>query len=232
MLQSLDMDLIRASSNLKELPFNWLDTHGMILASGLHLFADSYSAGMIASSSDYSRIQCWGSNPVTDTLGTSSDFTIVHDGLESSRIGKIRAISEWPEGMELLRVCWAGEDSSKNCGQCEKCIRTILSFRAAGVPPKRSFKNDISLLQILRLRSLEKFQIAPLKVICEHLEKSQTKAMWQKALRLCIWKNTIQLYLRNTVTKIRDRLAIRTRMSTLFRLILTSCGIKKTVSDQ
>ena len=35
--------------------------------------------------------------------------------------------------MENLRVCWEGPQRDRNCGVCEKCIRTKLEFLANGL---------------------------------------------------------------------------------------------------
>lgn len=34
--------------------------------------------------------------------------------------------------VDHLRVCWAGANLGENCGECEKCIRTMLNFWAVG----------------------------------------------------------------------------------------------------
>jgi bacterioferritin-associated ferredoxin len=85
---------------------------------------------------------------ITDPLLSSLSFAIVHDGAEQHRVGKARALAAWPEALRNLRVCWAGRSADTNCGRCEKCVRTILEFRAAGVPCPPCFPGDVTEDQI------------------------------------------------------------------------------------
>jgi len=54
--------------------------------------------------------------------------------------------------MQYLRVCYENPGSHLNCCRCDKCIRTILSFRVAGVPLPPAFAKDVSNRQVRRKR--------------------------------------------------------------------------------
>jgi len=58
---------------------------------------------------------------------------IVHDGAGYSRTEKVVEIATHKTATRVLKVCWQGQETFKNCGNCEKCIRTQLNFLAAGV---------------------------------------------------------------------------------------------------
>lgn len=64
---------------------------------------------------------------------TLSPAEIQPDGAECDRFQKAELVSGWQKGLEKLRVCWQGEDLSKNCGKCAKCKRTIINFKTVGI---------------------------------------------------------------------------------------------------
>jgi hypothetical protein len=85
----------------------------------------------------YNQLFPWGSHPLTNPLWGTESMDIVHDGSEANRIEKvIRHISNSQVVLDNLRVCWENRDGRYNCGECEKCIRTMLNLKAAGVLEK------------------------------------------------------------------------------------------------
>ena len=67
----------------------------------------------------------------------------MHDGAAYNRTEKVKEIIAWPAAVKNLRVCWQGILQDKNCGQCEKCIRTQLNFLATGNPIPEAFSKKI-----------------------------------------------------------------------------------------
>lgn len=49
--------------------------------------------------------------------------------LAMMRSDKVKYISDFPDTYEFLHVCWSDE---KNCGECRKCIRTMVQLDLAG----------------------------------------------------------------------------------------------------
>jgi hypothetical protein len=134
MLDDLGIELIEISTNLRELSLVWEDDFGLYLGAVLTLLSGRFGFGLIASSYPYERLALpYGSTPLTDPLMSSATFRIVHDGAEYDRIEKAQLLGEWDAARQFLRFCWAGRDKSRNCGHCQKCITTLLSFRLAGV---------------------------------------------------------------------------------------------------
>jgi hypothetical protein len=161
-LNSLDMGLYRVTTNFKELSVFWPHAYGTGVASILSLFQHRYATGLIAQGVPYSLYQYLteGSNPMTDPLLSSNAFKIVPDGSGFQRWEKIKVISDWPEGLEHLRVCWEGEKKDSNCCDCEKCIRNILTFRALGLPLPKAFPIDPTNQQIYHLGPLKEIVIS------------------------------------------------------------------------
>ena len=48
------------------------------------------------------------------------------------RLERTALVSEWPVGLDNLRVCVHDDRGTGNCGTCEKCIRTKLMLVALG----------------------------------------------------------------------------------------------------
>ena len=151
-LDSVGIDLIPLVTNFRELNQDWEDAHGAAIVSCLMCLENLYPLGLVASGPSYkSLVFPQGSNPLTDRYLSSSSFQVIHDGAGYSRLEKIKEISNWPEVRDHLRVCWQGAELDKNCCQCEKCIRNILSFRALGAGLPSCFPQDVIDQQIANL---------------------------------------------------------------------------------
>lgn len=61
---------------------------------------------------------------------STSRLRFYHSGSETNRIGKIKYIAEHPLVQKGLTVC--GEVDAKNCGCCEKCLRTMAEIYSIG----------------------------------------------------------------------------------------------------
>jgi hypothetical protein len=161
-LNSLGLELYRVATNFKELSIFWPHAYGSGVASILSLFQRRYTIGLIAQGVPYSLYKdlVEGSNPMSDPLLSSDAFRIVPDGSGFQRWEKIKAISEWPEGLEHLRVCWEGDKKDSNCCDCEKCIRNILTFRALALPLPKAFPVSPTDQRIYRLGPLKEIVIS------------------------------------------------------------------------
>ncbi len=105
-----------------------------MLAACMRIFDKNYSYLMVGSDGPYYHFNYHsGNNAVTNHYLSSHGCELVTDGLEFSRTEKAAVVAQWPLGMEKLRVCWQGEDLSRNCGKCSKCKRTRLNFMAVGI---------------------------------------------------------------------------------------------------
>ncbi|MGH7844652.1 MAG: O-methyltransferase, partial [Candidatus Binatia bacterium] len=193
-LASLGVELIPVSTNLRELGLNWGHSFGAAMAACLTLFKGGYRAGLLGSSEPYcSLVLPWGSNPVTDSLLSSDSFQIIHDGAGFTRTDKVRMIANWSEAMLFLRVCWEGERLDRNCGQCEKCIRTMLNFRVNSISLPQSFERDVSDREIREVSGLNRPQLAELRQILAAAKRASVRESWVAALDRCIKRNDRRL---------------------------------------
>ena len=135
-LSDIGLKLIQVRTNIREIStVNWEHYCGTALASVFGGLVELAGTFLIASGESEINLNVpWGSHPMTDPLMSSGQFQIIHDGDGYTRSEKIKLIANWKQGIKNLRVCFVGDDLSQNCGQCEKCLRTRLSFILAGEP--------------------------------------------------------------------------------------------------
>lgn len=157
-LDDTNLDLVVLATNLRDLGLEWEHSFGTAVAAALTLLAPRHGIGLIGSGSPYDRLQLpWGSSPMTDQLLSSGLMDIRHDGAGASRTDKIRLLAGWPAATEDLRVCWEAEELGGNCGRCEKCQRTRVSFRLAAIENPRCLPPSDLSLRRLQLRSAGQF---------------------------------------------------------------------------
>jgi hypothetical protein len=192
MREFLGLSLRTIRTNSKELRLQkWEDSCGAELAACLHLCSGEFSEGLIGSSEPYdAMILPWGSNPVTDHLLSGGHFKITHDGAAFSRTEKVAFIAGSPIALRTLKVCWEGEQQSRNCGVCEKCVRTQLNLLAVGVrnPPCFDAPLDLGLISSIPIRS--ELALSELRTICVYAERRGIEAEWLRLLQARIRKET------------------------------------------
>ncbi len=152
MLADVGLELIECATNFKEIPHSWEHCFAAAAASALALVQKQFDTGLLGSSHAYDEVhQPWGSTPVGDPLLSSHGMRIVHDGADAKRIEKVAAISTWPAARRLLRVCWEGPETEKNCCRCEKCVRTMVEFLSASGKVPEAFPQGLADEQLTNL---------------------------------------------------------------------------------
>lgn len=121
--------LVVVASNIRELgyrhDFSWAHHY---CAGGLGAIALllGFETMLVPASQPAVDLYPDGSSPVIDPLYTSEATRIIYEG-PAIRYRKMRYLADYPEALALLRVCW--QDRGYNCGECEKCLRTMLIAR-------------------------------------------------------------------------------------------------------
>ncbi len=133
----------------------------------------------------------WGSSPITDHLLSSSEFVVMHDGASHSRTEKVKEICEWRVGVENLRVCWQGDLKDRNCGICEKCVRTKLNFLAVGHPIPTCFPDSDILYDLDKVKLTNKAVVTEWRQIYHYTMKNNEKAPWLRKIKKVIIMGTI-----------------------------------------
>lgn len=211
MLESLGMRFIPMASNAGALGGAWRDCHGAVQASCLMLLQRGFAVGVIPGAEPYSALALpRGSNPVTDWMLSNGVFSIVHDGAGLTRTEKVRTIADWPEALRYLRVCKEGvpERPDANCGACERCLRTMLGFKALGMAVPGCFEKDVTEEQIAGLDGLDARGLAELAEILATAKSQRLSGSWVRALETCLRRNRMRGRLRRIMRWIDRHLAV------------------------
>ncbi len=139
---------------------------------------------MIGSGDPYNRLALpRGSSPAIDYLLSGDGMEIVNDGAGYSRTEKVAHITSYPVVTDRVKVCWEGPQADRNCGHCEKCVRTRLNFLAAGVENPKCFDTPFELSMIDGVTPHNSRQLDELRAILEHVEMRGIAGEWVQRLR-------------------------------------------------
>lgn len=194
-LIDININLIPIKTNYRLISHaNWEDSFTAALVAALSNFKKVAGTCIVGSSEPYdSLVIPWGSSPITDHLLSSGDFTVMHDGACHSRTEKVKAISEWEVGTSNLRVCWQGDLKDRNCGQCEKCLRTKLNFLAVGSRIPTCFPQGNILEDLNRVTLANAAVRAEWRQIYEYAINNNLRAPWINKVKKILNKKSINL---------------------------------------
>lgn len=199
MLSSLDLAIVPMATNFRNVMdprVGWETSFGTAIAACLLMLQGQFDTGLVASSYSYDTLSFpYGSNPVTDPLLGNQEFVLVHDGADQRRLGKIKTLMDWPAASEHVRVCWQGDQKDRNCCECEKCIRNILTFRLAGAGLPPCFDKDVTDQQIRSLR-LKGGALDALTFLEETARQQGVTAAWVKATNTAIHRSQRKIWLK------------------------------------
>ncbi len=149
---------------------DWIYAFGSGLAAVALLLRPRFSRVFVPASETYRHMDPCGSHPLLDPLwGTDGLFVIV-DGAEATRVDKAKALAGCEPALASLRVCWENRGGLYNCGQCEKCLRTLVELEIAGItPPPGLFSAP---LDNARLAEVE----LPNELVARHAEENLAAA--------------------------------------------------------
>ncbi|MEM8883121.1 MAG: hypothetical protein AAGD14_03540 [Planctomycetota bacterium] len=105
--------------------------HGNLMAAVTQLLSRTYGRVLIPSSDSYRNLEIWGTHPITDHLYSTTGTRISHEGAAYTRLQKAELIATSDIATANLRVCWKSR-SDRNCGKCEKCVRTMVALELCG----------------------------------------------------------------------------------------------------
>jgi len=169
MLNGTGVPLLRVRSNTRKLGMDWEDSYGLQLLSCFFLFQDYFAWAMKGSGEPYDELVLpWGSTPLTDPLCATAAMQLVLDGCAFDRTEKVQWLAQNTGVSEELRVCWAGENLDRNCGNCEKCVRTMLNFWAVGEVVPSAFPTRLTPERVRTIRPKNETQLRELITLMRH----------------------------------------------------------------
>jgi hypothetical protein len=133
-----DLSVLPLRSNIRMLePDNvFVAREGLscLLASMAHVFCGRLTSVSFAAALDLQSLVPWGTHPLLDANYASTAIEFRQEDWTLERQTKIQHIVSWKPALQHMMVCLEGplSDGRLNCGQCEKCVRTMVGLLAAG----------------------------------------------------------------------------------------------------
>jgi len=191
-----------------------IESHGAVLATIGHLLAPEFHRVYVPASCYLGALVPWGSHPLLDPLWSSERMEVVHHGDEIERVDRVIEIAKHDIVLRTLRVCAENEPGEYNCGRCEKCVRTMISLRAAGALERcTAFREPLDSRAIARYQKADPWSMVFIRENLRVLEQTGADPVIEKALRSTIRRRKI----RDAVMWIRGELQIRARAKRLWR---------------
>ena len=161
--------------------------HGPALVSAALLLTPKFRKVLIPATYTYASLIPNGSHLILDPLWSTENVEIIHDGCEATRAKKLVFIANFEAARHALHVCWENRDGEYNCGQCEKCLRSMIDIRLAGLSDKfTTFKRGLDLARISRI-SFKDFHKRPFFEEChKRVKMLGNDPLLEQALRDCL----------------------------------------------
>ena len=126
----LELETVFVETNLRErtdqvLGWGWY--HGAALAAVA--LALGLPRTLIASSYMHGELVPYGSHLALDHRFSTERTQVIHHG-DASRLRKVARVAREPLARETLKVCF--HDAEGNCGECRRCLVTMMQLHAAG----------------------------------------------------------------------------------------------------
>ena len=188
LLDKLNLELITVRTNAKcpsrFQPQKWEYTFAAQVAGVLHNLSHQFDYALIGSSEPYDALMpTCGSNPTTDYLLSGGAMQIVHEGAAYQRTEKAAIVARDQVALKTLKVCWEGEQQDRNCGACEKCVRTRLNFLAVGAKDPPCFDTPFEEALIDSILPANSFALAELRGIVAYADRRGLKGAWLDRLK-------------------------------------------------
>ncbi|MFC0682056.1 hypothetical protein ACFFGH_29845 [Lysobacter korlensis] len=123
--------------------------HGAAIASAcLVAGLDRFGRLVIPSGATGQHLRPWGTHPELDHLWSTEYLEVEHDDARLTRMEKVALLRDDPVAQRHLRVCHRASQHY-NCGECYKCIRTMVTLDVYGVLPQfRMFPPQLDLAMV------------------------------------------------------------------------------------
>jgi hypothetical protein len=192
---------------------------GAGLIACLRNWEGSVGSALIGADHDYAHLSIpWGSNPISFSMLSTPSFEVIYDGAGFTRTEKVAALSNWPEALSNLRVCWENVETGENCGTCQKCVRTKLNFLAAGLPLPETLAEAPDPAQIRQLKARSRGQLEYLDDILAFAKHRGDQEYWIGPLKAAIKRSRRRIALRNGAMRLKQLLPMRLKQSLPIRI--------------
>jgi hypothetical protein len=130
--EALGVEVIEVATDAKPqmlplVPWQWY--HGGLLAAIAHALEEHLARVLIPATHDLRHPIPWGQHPELDHLWSTARVSLETSDAELTRPEKCVIVGESDVAMRWLRTCWERPEAW-NCGQCVKCLRTMIDLAA------------------------------------------------------------------------------------------------------
>ena len=205
---TLGCELVLLETNLRELTERF-QHWGVTFGGGLSAMALALGAGfshvLLPASVALAAPNRSGSHLALDPLWSTERTSIVHDGAVS-RLEKVQLLAAHPEALSNLKVCFV-EDTERNCGQCEKCLVTMVELHVAGVLEQAPvFDHPLDARAVARIGA-PGWQAPFLAELVEALGSTPRDRALRRSLERVLLREEVRSARRRAVRQVRSRLA-------------------------
>ncbi len=183
------LQLLEVETNVRELFVGhgvFLLNFGSLLAGVAHVLAPRLAKVYVPGGYGPLRHCPNGSHPDVDPWWSSASLTFVHDGGDVTRCDKAEALAESDFLLARLRVCMSGRRPGKNCGRCDKCVRTMVELRIAGALKRcPAFEEPLELGRVRYARAASTARLFYLEALLQAEARDRDPELID-ALRDCI----------------------------------------------
>lgn len=188
----------------------WGLSHGGAMASIGHLLAPEFNRIYMAGSGVYRSLTVWGSHPLLDPFWSSESIDFVCEGFEASRARKAALVAEYDIALQSLRVCLKNLPSGKNCGRCEKCVRTMIDLRISGALDRYpNFEAPLDLGRIYRMYAKQGYLRIYLQKSLQYLEEYGSDPELERALHKLMDRPAVPKRLAKPISKLVNKIRPR-----------------------
>lgn len=208
MVEGTGVPILPLRTNSRALKLDWEEAYGLQLIAAMLVLQPAFAAGIHGSGEPWEMLVFpWGSTPFTDTCCETRNFKIHHDGCEASRTEKVDWLMRHTNACKELRVCWQGPQKDRNCGECEKCMRTKLNFWALGHPIPESLPGSISPSAVRRIKPSNSIQLRELQSILKTARSFHPSSdPLLKALKDCVRMGPVSIFSRKVRRKAKQEM--------------------------
>lgn len=179
--------LIIARTNLRDhFPLDYGKYYsGPCLSAVAVAIARGLDHAMVAIAADYAYFGPSASNELVEGRVRIGTFHLKYDGLELNRLERITTIvGRDPIALRHLRVCTQNRSGSFNCGQCPKCMRTVVTLHLMGtLKNTATFPHDFSARMVRRMCIRGEWDVLYLREIYNYALATQPESDVTRELR-------------------------------------------------
>jgi hypothetical protein len=138
LLASLGIELLIASTNARafDLTNNWTSASTFALIGLGHLLSRGLALYYVPANDAYEDYPKGAVATLQDTLLCSESLQVLGDGALVPKFEKIVALARVPLTYDHLRVCFVKPNGLANCGECGKCLNTMVALELCGALDK------------------------------------------------------------------------------------------------